>query len=80
MGRLIFCAFQYEMELDYIIVSILLHIPVANGLLKHQELFSAEVILAAVLRYAALCTRLENILRKWFVTTVLALPTCPATS
>jgi len=40
----------------------------------------SEVILAAVLRYAALCTRPGNILRKWFVTTVLALPTCPATS
>jgi len=40
----------------------------------------SEFILAAVLRYAALCIRLENILRKWFVNTVLTLPTCPATS
>jgi len=36
--------------------------------------------LAAVLRYAALCIRLGGVLRKWFVTTVFTLPTCPATS
>jgi len=38
--------------------------------------------LAAVLRHAALCRpiRLGNISHKWFVTTVLTLPTCPATS
>jgi len=35
----------------------------------------SEFILAAVLRSAALCTRLRNILHKWFVTTVLTLPT-----
>jgi len=32
MGRLIFRAFQYEMELDYIIVSRLLLVPVPKGL------------------------------------------------
>jgi len=34
-----------------------------------------QFILAAVLRSAALCIWLRNILRKWFVTTVLTLPT-----
>jgi len=33
-----------------------------------------------VLHSAALYIRLRNILHKWFVTTVLTLPTCPATS
>jgi len=32
VGRLIFRAFQYEMELDYIIVSRLLVVPVVKGL------------------------------------------------
>jgi len=71
------------MQLDYIPVSRLLLLPVAKDLWKHKELFSvnlSEYILAAVLRYAALCIRLGGILRKWFVTTVLTLPTCPATS
>ena len=31
--------------------------------------------MAAILRSAAFCIRLRNILRKWFVTTVLTLPT-----
>jgi len=31
----------------------------------------SEFMAAAVLRYAALCIRLGNILHKWFVTTVL---------
>ena len=39
-----------------------------------------QFILAVVLHSAALCIRLRNILRKLFVTTVLTLPTCPATS
>jgi len=40
----------------------------------------SEFILAAVLRPAALCIGLGNILCKWFMTTVLTLPTRPATS
>jgi len=40
----------------------------------------SEFILAAVLRSAALCILLRNILRKWFVTAVLTLLACPATS
>jgi len=40
----------------------------------------SEFILAAVLRYAALCIQIGNILRKWFVTTVSTLLTCLATS
>jgi len=39
----------------------------------------SQFILAVVLHSAALCMRLRNILRKWFVTTVLTLPTRPAT-
>jgi len=35
----------------------------------------SQFILAAVLRSAAVCIRLRNILRKWFVITVLTLPT-----
>jgi len=38
----------------------------------------SQFILAVVLHSAALCIRLQNILRKWFVTTVLTLHTCPA--
>jgi len=83
VGRLIFCSFQCEMELDYITVSRLLLVLVAEDLWKNYELVSVnspEFILAAVLRSSALCIWLRNILRKWFVTTVLTLPTCPATS
>jgi len=35
MGRLIFCAFQWEVELEYITVSRLLLATVAKGLWKH---------------------------------------------
>jgi len=40
----------------------------------------SEFILAAVLQSATLWIRLRNILLKWFVTIVLTLPTCYATS
>jgi len=40
----------------------------------------SKFILDGALCSAALCIRLRNILRKWFVTTVVILPTCPATS
>jgi len=40
----------------------------------------SQFILAVVLHSAALCIRLRNIWRKCFVTTVITLPTCPATS
>jgi len=33
--RLIFRAFQYEMELDYVTVRRLLFVPVAKGVWKH---------------------------------------------
>jgi len=59
MGRLIFSAFQCERELDYITFGRLLLVPVA-------KVFSVnlyEFILAAVLRSAALCISLRNILR-----------------
>ena len=70
MGRSIFRAFQCEMELDYITVSRLLLASVAKGLWK-QAGNLPEFILADVLRSAALCIRLRNILLKWFETTVL---------
>jgi len=68
MGRLIFRAFQCEIELDYIIFSRLLIVPVAKDLWKHRDWVSAklsEFILAAVLRSAALCIWLRSILCKW---------------
>jgi len=37
----------------------------------------SQFFLAVVLHSAALFIRLRNILRKWFVTKVLTLPTCP---
>jgi len=82
VGRLIFRAFQFEMELDYFTVSRLLLVPVAKGCERIKNWFQLiiRIFLAAVLRSAALCIRLRNILRKWFVTTVLTLPICPATS
>ena len=40
----------------------------------------SQFILAAALRSAALCLRLRNMLREWFVTTVFTLPICPGTS
>jgi len=40
----------------------------------------SQFILGVVLYSAALCIRLRNVLRKWFVTTVLTLPTCSATA
>jgi len=66
MARLIFCAFQCEMELDYIIASRLLLDPVAKGL-REYELISvnlSEIILAPALHSAALCIRLRSILLK----------------
>jgi len=38
----------------------------------------SQFILVVVLHSATLCIRLQNILRKLFVTTVLTLPKCPA--
>jgi len=40
----------------------------------------SKFILATILFPLALCIQLPIILRKWFVTTVLILPTCLATS
>jgi len=53
MGRLIFRAFQCEIELDYITVSRLLLVPVVNACESIKNCF--QFILAAVLRSAALC-------------------------
>ena len=58
MGRLIFRAFQCEVEQDYITVSRLLLVPVENVCASIRELVSvnlSEFILAAILRSAALC-------------------------
>jgi len=65
MGRLIFRAFQCEMELDYITVSRLLLVPVVNVCESIKKWFQlkalrngfslSEFILAVILRSAALC-------------------------
>ena len=74
MERFIFRAFQCEVELDYVTVSRLTLVSVANVCESIKNWWHL-IILAAVLRSAAFCVRLRNTLRKWFVTTVLTLPT-----
>jgi len=77
MGRLIFRAFQCEMELDYITVSKLLLVPVVNVCEGINNWFQLIYQNLSRLQYCVLlpCVWLRNILRKWFVTTVLTLPT-----
>ena len=78
MGRLIFRAFQCEMELDYITVSrLLLLVPVANVCESIENRFQLIYQNLSWLQYCVLlpCVCLRNILRKWFVTTVSTLPT-----
>jgi len=77
MGRLIFRAFQCEMELDYITVSRLLLVPVVNACESIKNWFQLIHQNLSWLQYCVLltCVWLRNILRKWFVTTVLTLPT-----
>jgi len=77
MGRLIFRAFQCEMELDYITVSRLLVVPVANVCESIENWFKLIYQNLSWLHYFVLlpCVWLRNILRTLFVTTVLTLPT-----
>ena len=76
MGRLIYCAFQCGVELDYISVSRLLLVLVAKCLWKESVSVNlSEFILTAVACSAALFIWLRRILRKWIVTSVLSLPT-----
>jgi len=77
MERLIFRAFQCDMELDYITVSRLLLVPVANVCESIKNWFQLIYQNLSWLQYCILlpCVWLRNILRKWFVTTVLTLPT-----
>ena len=77
MRRLIFHAFQCEMELDYITVSRLLLVPVVNVCESIKNWFQLIYPNLSWLQYCVLlpCVWLRNILRKWFVTTVLTLPT-----
>jgi len=77
MGRLIFRAFQCEMELDYITVSRLLLGPVVNVCESIKNWFHLIYYSLSWLQYCVLlpCVWFRNILRKWFVTTVLTLPT-----
>ena len=77
MGRLIFRAFQCEMELDYITVSRLLLGPVVNVCESIKNWFQLIYQNLSWLQYCVLlpCVWLQNILRKWFATTVLTLPT-----
>ena len=76
MGRLIFPAFQCEMELDYITVSRLLLVPLANVCESIENWFQLIYQNLSWLQYCVLltCVWLRNILRKWFVITVLTLP------
>ena len=77
MGRLIFRAFQCEMELDYITASRLLLVPVVNvceSIKNWFQLIYPNFVLAAILRSAALCMTSKH-LTKCFVTTVSTLPT-----
>ena len=76
MGRLIFRAFQCEMELDYITVSRVLLVPVVNVCESSKNWFQLIYQNWSWLQYCVLlpCVWLRNILRKWFVTTVLTLP------
>ena len=77
MGRLIFRAFQCEMELDYLTVSRLLLVPVTNVCESIENWFQLIYQNLSWLQCYVLlpCVWLRNILRKWFVTTVLTLPT-----
>jgi len=76
MVRLIFRAFQCEMELDYITVSRLLLGPVANVCESVKNWFQLIYPNLSWLQYCILlpCVWLRNVLHKWFVTTVLTLP------
>ena len=76
MGRLIFRAFQCEIELDYITVSRLLLVPVVNVGESIKNWFQLIYQNLSWLQYCLLlpCAWLRNILCKWFVTTVLSLP------
>ena len=77
MGRLIFRAFQCDMELAYITVRRMLLVPVANVCESIKDWFQLIYQNLSWLQYCVLlpCVWLRNILRKWFVTTVLTLPT-----
>jgi len=65
------------MELDYTTVSRLLLVPVANVCESIENWFQLIYPNLPWLQYCVLlpCVWLRNILRKWFVTTVLTLPT-----
>ena len=77
MWKLIFRAFQCEMELDYITVGRLLLVPVAIVCESIENWFQLIYQNLSWLQYCVLlpCVWLRNILRKWFLTTVLTLPT-----
>jgi len=72
-----FRAFQCEMELDYITVSTLLLVPVVNVCESIKNWFQLIYPNLPWLQYCVLlpCVWLRNILRQWFVTTVLTPPT-----
>jgi len=77
MGRLILRAFQCDMELDYITVSRLLLVPVVNVCESIKNWYQLIYQNLSRLQYCVLlpCVWLRIISRKWFVTTVLTLPT-----
>ena len=82
MGRLIFRAFQCEIELDYKTVSRLLLVPVVNVCESIKNSFRLIYPNLSWLQYCVLlpCVWLRIILRKLFVTSFNSTHTCPATS
>jgi len=72
-----FVHFTVSMELHYITVSRLLLVPVVNVCESIKNWFQFIYQNLSWLQYCVLlpCVWLQNILRKWFVTTVITLPT-----
>jgi len=84
LEKLIFRAFRCEMELDYITVSRLLLVPVVNVCESIKNWFqliclSLSWLLHCVLLPCVYDFETSYVSGSWFVTTVLTLPTCPAT-
>ena len=77
MGRMIFRAFQCEMELDYVTVNRLLLGPIVNVCESIKNWFQLIYQNLSWLQWCVRlpCVWLQNILRKWFATTVLTLHT-----
>jgi len=77
MGRLLIRTFQCEMELENMTVSRLLLVPLVNVSESIKNWFQLIYPNLSWLQYCVMLPSvwLRNILRKWFVTTVLTPPT-----